>query len=78
MHVGQNPVGNATAEKISAAVENKELDCPVEPYIDYAKYRELHEHSFPVDGGDYPLPIETTGPYRLAGLFGHKRVYVPR
>jgi hydroxymethylglutaryl-CoA synthase len=46
--------------------------------IDYARYRELHEHSFPVDGGDYPLPSETTGPYRLAGLSGHKRVYVPR
>jgi hydroxymethylglutaryl-CoA synthase len=46
--------------------------------IDYAKYRELHETSFPVDGGDYPVPPETTGPYRLAGLFGHKRIYVPR
>jgi hydroxymethylglutaryl-CoA synthase len=46
--------------------------------IGYAKYREIHEHSFPVDGGDYPAPRETTGPYRLAGLFGHKRIYVPR
>ena len=46
--------------------------------IDYAKYREIHEHSFPVDGGDYPLPKETTGPYRLAGLSGHKRIYEPR
>lgn len=46
--------------------------------IDYAKYREIHQHSFPVDGGDYPLPRETTGPYRLAGLFGHKRIYEPR
>jgi hydroxymethylglutaryl-CoA synthase len=46
--------------------------------IDYARYRELHENSFPVDGGDYPVPPETTGPYRLAGLFGHKRVYVSR
>jgi hydroxymethylglutaryl-CoA synthase len=46
--------------------------------IDYARYRELHEHSFPVDGGDYPVPAETTGPYRLAGLFGHKRSYMPR
>jgi hydroxymethylglutaryl-CoA synthase len=46
--------------------------------VDYAKYREIHEHSFPVDGGDYPLPRETTGPYRLAGLRGHKRIYEPR
>ncbi|MFD6260878.1 hydroxymethylglutaryl-CoA synthase [Micromonospora chalcea] len=46
--------------------------------IDYATYRELHEHAFPVDGGDYPAPAVTTGPYRLAGLSGHKRVYEPR
>jgi hydroxymethylglutaryl-CoA synthase len=46
--------------------------------IGYAKYREIHEHSFPVDGGDYPLPRQTTGPYRLAGLSGHKRIYAPR
>jgi formate dehydrogenase len=39
VHVGQHPIGNATAEKVRAAVENKQLDCPVEPYIDYAKYR---------------------------------------
>ncbi|MEU7646372.1 hydroxymethylglutaryl-CoA synthase [Streptomyces huasconensis] len=46
--------------------------------IDYARYRELHEHSFPVDGGDHPVPRETTGPYRLAALSGHKRIYEPR
>jgi hydroxymethylglutaryl-CoA synthase len=46
--------------------------------IDYAKYREIHELAFGVDGGDYPLPKETTGPYRLAGLSGHKRIYEPR
>ena len=46
--------------------------------IDYARYREIHEHSFPVDGGDHPLPRETVGPYRLAGLSGHKRIYTPQ
>lgn len=46
--------------------------------IDYARYRDIHEHAFPVDGGDYPTPRETAGPYRLAGLSGHKRIYVPR
>nr|WP_030499011.1 hydroxymethylglutaryl-CoA synthase [Micromonospora purpureochromogenes] len=46
--------------------------------VDYDTYRELHEHAFPVDGGDYPVPGVTTGPYRLAGLSGHKRVYEPR
>ncbi|GIF47599.1 hydroxymethylglutaryl-CoA synthase [Asanoa ferruginea] len=43
--------------------------------IDYARYRAIHEHAFPVDGGNYPVPRETTGPFRLAGLSGHKRIY---
>lgn len=46
--------------------------------IDYPRYRELHERSFPADGGDHPVPEETTGPYRLTGLFGHQRVYAAR
>lgn len=46
--------------------------------IDYATYRRIHEHTFPADGGDHPVPNETTGPFRLAGLFGHKRMYEPR
>src|SRR5215472_13150999 len=39
VHVGQNPIGNATADKVRAAVEKKQLDCPVDSYIDYAEYR---------------------------------------
>ncbi|WP_306205428.1 hydroxymethylglutaryl-CoA synthase [Actinoplanes sp. RD1] len=46
--------------------------------IDYATYRALHQRSFPTDGGDHATPRETTGPYRLAGLSGHKRIYEPR
>ncbi|MGW6022238.1 hydroxymethylglutaryl-CoA synthase [Streptomyces sp. NPDC055099] len=46
--------------------------------IDYARYRDLHEQSFPADGQDHLVPRETTGPYRLAGLLGHKRIYEPR
>lgn len=46
--------------------------------VDYDRYRELHERSFPTDGGDYSVPSQTTGPYRLAGLSGHKRLYEPR
>ncbi|MGV9841467.1 hydroxymethylglutaryl-CoA synthase [Streptomyces fungicidicus] len=46
--------------------------------IGYARYRELHERSFPADGGDHPAPKETTGPYRLVGLSGHKRIYATR
>ncbi|MFI6340944.1 hydroxymethylglutaryl-CoA synthase [Streptomyces sp. NPDC050535] len=46
--------------------------------LDYAGYRALHERSFPADGGDHPTPAQTTGPFRLAGLSGHKRIYETR
>jgi len=39
VHVGQNPIGNATAEKVRAAVQKKELACEVGKYIDYAQYK---------------------------------------
>ena len=37
--VHQNPVGNATVDKVHAAVGNKSLTCPATPYLDYATYR---------------------------------------
>jgi NADH:ubiquinone oxidoreductase subunit F (NADH-binding)/NADH:ubiquinone oxidoreductase subunit E len=37
--VGQNPVGNATAEKVAVAVAQKKIACPETTYIDYAAYR---------------------------------------
>src|SRR5919206_4047590 len=37
--VGQNPIGNASAEKVRAAVKAKNHACPAEPYIGYADYR---------------------------------------
>ena len=43
--------------------------------VGFAEYRALHGRSFPVDGGDYPTPSQTTGAFRLAALRGHKRVY---
>ncbi|MFI6350276.1 hydroxymethylglutaryl-CoA synthase [Streptomyces sp. NPDC050560] len=43
--------------------------------VDYARYRALHEYALPADGGDHRAPAQTTGPYRLAALRGHKRVY---
>lgn len=46
--------------------------------VDHARYRELHELSFPDDGGDHPTPRQTTGPFRLAGISGHKRIYQTR
>nr|BAE78982.1 3-hydroxy-3-methylglutaryl-CoA synthase [Streptomyces sp. KO-3988] len=46
--------------------------------VDFARYRELHAYSFPADGGDHRTPAQTTGPYRLAALRGHKRIYTAR
>ncbi|OQR65641.1 hydroxymethylglutaryl-CoA synthase [Streptomyces maremycinicus] len=46
--------------------------------LDYARYRALHQRSFPADGGDHPTPAQTTGPYRLAALRAHKRIYETR
>ncbi|WP_406004777.1 hydroxymethylglutaryl-CoA synthase [Streptomyces sp. NBC_00637] len=46
--------------------------------LDYAGYRELHERALPADGGDHATPAQSTGPYRLAGISGHKRAYETR
>ncbi len=37
--VAQNPVANATVDKVRSAVAANATDCPVAPYIDYAQYR---------------------------------------
>jgi NADH:ubiquinone oxidoreductase subunit F (NADH-binding)/NADH:ubiquinone oxidoreductase subunit E len=37
--VGQNPIGNATVEKVKQAVEAKQMTCEETKYIDYAAYR---------------------------------------
>jgi len=39
VHVGQNPIGNATVDKVRVAVQKKETTCAVGSYIDYAQYR---------------------------------------
>ncbi|MFE6721778.1 hydroxymethylglutaryl-CoA synthase [Streptomyces albidoflavus] len=46
--------------------------------LDYAAYRALQERSFPADGGEHPTPEQTTGPFRLAALRDHKRIYERR
>jgi formate dehydrogenase len=44
--VHQNPIGNATVEKVQAAVQEKKLDCAEPRYVDYDQYRK---------GGGYTL-----------------------
>ncbi|WP_405498503.1 hydroxymethylglutaryl-CoA synthase [Nocardia sp. NBC_00511] len=46
--------------------------------IDFAGYRALHEQTLPTDGRDHELPVEGSGPFRLLGLSGHKRIYQAR
>ena len=37
--VHQNPIANATVQKVQAAVQRKQVTCAEPPYVDYAKYR---------------------------------------
>jgi hydroxymethylglutaryl-CoA synthase len=46
--------------------------------LDYDAYRLLHTQRLPADGGDHPTTAQTTGPFRLAALRGHKRIYTAR
>jgi len=39
--VHQNPLGEATVEKVRQAVQKKAVKCPEPPYADYAKYRKF-------------------------------------
>ncbi|BBA98090.1 putative 3-hydroxy-3-methylglutaryl-CoA synthase [Actinacidiphila reveromycinica] len=63
-------------EHLRTAANREAIDRRKE--VGHARYRELHGHSFPPDGGDHLVPAETTGPFRLAALRGHKRVYEAR
>lgn len=63
-------------EHLRTAAHRKAIDR--RKSVKYARYRTLHERYFPADGGVHPTPIETTGPYRLAALRDHKRVYEAR
>ncbi|WBB60986.1 hydroxymethylglutaryl-CoA synthase [Streptomyces sp. WMMC500] len=46
--------------------------------IDYPTYLQLHENTLPTDGTHHTTPTQTTGPYRLAGINNHKRIYETR
>jgi formate dehydrogenase len=38
--VGRNPIANATPDAVTRAVQAKRTECPVDDYIDYARYRQ--------------------------------------
>jgi NADH:ubiquinone oxidoreductase subunit F (NADH-binding)/NADH:ubiquinone oxidoreductase subunit E len=50
--VGQNPVGNATVEKVMAAVSKKSTSCPETPHVDFSAY---------VKAGGYKLAADCIG-----------------
>ncbi|WP_331751359.1 hydroxymethylglutaryl-CoA synthase (plasmid) [Streptomyces globisporus] len=43
--------------------------------VDYETYRELSCQALPTDGNTYELPHQTRGPFRLAALRDHQRIY---
>lgn len=43
--------------------------------IEYERYAQLHDARIPADGGDHPILAETAGPFRLAAISDHKRIY---
>jgi hydroxymethylglutaryl-CoA synthase len=45
--------------------------------ISYEEYLKLYRQQVPCDGGEHTFPEGTTGRFRLAGIFHHKREYIP-
>lgn len=45
--------------------------------LTYQQYEDIFNYGVPTDGGDYVFPQYRTGPFRFAGIRGHKRVYEP-
>ncbi|MFB9887484.1 hydroxymethylglutaryl-CoA synthase [Balneatrix alpica] len=43
--------------------------------VDYQTYRRLYAYPNPVDGQEHNIAAETTGPFRLAAINQHKRIY---
>ncbi len=43
--------------------------------LNYQQYEDIYRLEFPKDGGEYTFAQYKTGPYRLAGVSQHKRIY---
>jgi hydroxymethylglutaryl-CoA synthase len=46
--------------------------------LSYAQYLAFYNFECPSDGGVHPLPEQTAGPFRLASIDQHKRIYSAR
>jgi hydroxymethylglutaryl-CoA synthase len=45
--------------------------------LTFQQYEDIYHYGIPVDGGEYTFPQYRTGPFRFAGMQGHKRIYEP-
>lgn len=45
--------------------------------LTFQQYEDIYHYGIPTDGREYTFPQYRTGPFRFAGLQGHKRIYQP-
>lgn len=45
--------------------------------LTFRQYEDIYHYGVPSDGGTYTFPQYRTGPFRLAGIDAHKRLYAP-
>ncbi len=60
-------------QRLRGAVHRAMLDSRAA--LEYQQYEDIMNLPFPVDGGEHVFAQYRTGPYRLAGISQHKRVY---
>jgi len=46
--------------------------------LTFQQYEDIYHYGIPVDGGKHRFPQYRTGPFRFAGIEGHKRLYERR
>ena len=43
--------------------------------LTFQQYEDIYNYGIPTDGGEHTFPQYRTGPFRFAGMQGHKRIY---
>ena len=46
--------------------------------LTFQQYEDIYNYGLPTDGGDHTFAQYRTGPFRFAGIQGHKRIYGSR
>lgn len=60
-------------DRLFSAAHKNLLDSRTE--LTYQQYEDIFQLGFPMDGGDHAFAQYRTGPYRMAGVRQHKRLY---